>query len=146
MERTFHMLLYRAFHAQRNYLRPHVTRLGLGTGQPKLSVYLAAHGACRQRELAQYFEVDPAAICRMLDSLEKGGFILRTAQEGDRRADVVQLTEKGAAASEAWRQCCAELEHEMLQGFSEQEVRQFSQYLSRAYHNLRGKTAEEETK
>ena len=30
MERTFHMLLYRAFHAQRNALRPVLGELGLG--------------------------------------------------------------------------------------------------------------------
>ena len=29
MERTFHMLLYRAFHAQRNYLRPCLGEIGL---------------------------------------------------------------------------------------------------------------------
>ena len=55
MEKTFHMLLYRAFHAQRNYLRPHLARLGLGAGQPKLLSYLTGHGPCRQRELAGYF-------------------------------------------------------------------------------------------
>ena len=93
------MLLYRAFHAQRSCLRPHVARLGLGAGQPKLLWYLAGHGPCRQRELAEYFEIDPAAVCRMLDSLEKGGFVARSAQQGDRRADVVRLTEKGGAAS-----------------------------------------------
>ena len=30
MEKTFHMLLYRAFHAQRAALRPHMAELGLG--------------------------------------------------------------------------------------------------------------------
>ena len=40
MERTFHMLLYRAFHAQRNFLRPSLGELGLGPGQPKLLNYL----------------------------------------------------------------------------------------------------------
>lgn len=42
MERTFHMLLYRAFHAQRNFLRPSLGELGLGPGQPKLLNYLMA--------------------------------------------------------------------------------------------------------
>ena len=32
MERTFHMLLYRAFHAQRTYLWPSLNELGLGSG------------------------------------------------------------------------------------------------------------------
>ena len=36
MEENFHILLYRAFHAQRNALRAHMRSLGLGAGQPKL--------------------------------------------------------------------------------------------------------------
>ena len=71
MERTFHMLLYRAFHAQRNYLRPYLEEIGLGSGQPKILSYLSVQGPCHQKELAEYFEIDPAAVCRMLDSLEK---------------------------------------------------------------------------
>lgn len=88
MERTFHMLLYRAFHAQRNFLRPSLGELGLGPGQPKLLNYLMNRGPCRQRELADYFEIDPAAVCRMLDCLQKSGFVTR-------RAD-------GRAAGETW--------------------------------------------
>ena len=41
MERMFHILLYRAFHAQRNYLRPCFQEIGLGAGQPKLLGYLS---------------------------------------------------------------------------------------------------------
>ena len=43
-----HMLLYRAYHAQTNYLRPRMARLGLGPGQPKLLAYLAVHGTSTQ--------------------------------------------------------------------------------------------------
>ena len=74
MEHSLHILLYRAFHAQRNYLRPGLQELGLGTGQPKLLAYLAARGPCRQRQLADYFDVDPANVSRMVSCLEKGGF------------------------------------------------------------------------
>ena len=45
MESSLHILLYRAFHAQRNYLRPSLQALGLGTGQPKLLAYLEAISA-----------------------------------------------------------------------------------------------------
>ena len=55
MQESMHMLLYRAFHAQRNILRPYMRALGLGAGQPKLIAYLAEHGPCRQSELADYF-------------------------------------------------------------------------------------------
>ena len=64
-----HMLLYRAYHAQTNYLRPRMAQLGLGPGQPKLLAYLAVHGTSTQHEMAAFFEVDDAAISRMLDLL-----------------------------------------------------------------------------
>lgn len=137
LERTFHMLLYRAFHAQRNYLRPYLGEIGLGTGQPKLLSYLAANSPCRQRELAEYFEVDRAAVSRMLDSLERGGFVTREADANNRRADAVQLTEKGRKANVAWETYCHTIEQKMLRGFTQQEQEQFADYLFRAYQNLR---------
>ncbi|HIW73944.1 MAG TPA: MarR family transcriptional regulator [Firmicutes bacterium] len=137
MEKTFHMLLYRAFHAQRSYLRPFLGELGLGSGQPKILAYLAAQGPCRQRQLADYFEIDPAAVSRMLDSLEKGGFITRRVDETNRRADIVGLTEKGRAACEAWQGHCREEEALMLDGFTPEEQAKFAEYLTRAYGNLR---------
>lgn len=79
MERRFHMMLYRLFHAQRTELRREGAALGLGAGQPKLLSYLLAHGSCMQKELADYFEIDPAAVSRMLLPLERDGFITREA-------------------------------------------------------------------
>ena len=144
MERTFHMLLYRAFHAQKNYMRPHIGELGLGIGQPKLLSYLASKSPCRQKELAEYFEIDPAAVCRMLDAMEKGGFIRRQTDEGNRRADLVELTEKGTAAYKTWMMYGRSMEERMLKGFSEQEKSQFADYLSKAYRNLKNADSEGE--
>ncbi|HIY21578.1 MAG TPA: MarR family transcriptional regulator [Candidatus Flavonifractor merdigallinarum] len=136
MERTFHMLLYRAFHAQRSRLQPCLRELGLGPGQPKLLSYLSTHGPCRQRELADYFEIDPAAVCRMLDVLEKGGFVSRQPEEGSRRCDLFSLTTLGQAATAAWKRRSKEVEELALTGFSPEERAQFSAFLQRAYHNL----------
>ena len=137
MESGFHMLLYRAFHAQRSCLRPWRAALGLGPGQPKLIEYLARSGPCSQRQLATYFEIDPAAVCRMLDALEKGGFVARSAVKGDRRGGMVELTEKGRSAAAAWQHACGEMEQQLLQGFTPEEAERFAQYLRRARENLR---------
>lgn len=137
MERTFHMLLYRAFHAQRHYLRPCLCEIGLEVGQPKLLGYLAGHGPCRQRELADYFEIDSAAVSRMLDSLEKGGFVTRRMDEESRRSNLIALTDKGRQAQQRWQEHCREMEDIMLQGFSDEEKARFADYLSRAWQNFR---------
>ena len=142
MERSFHMLLYRAFNGQRGYLRPRLRALGLGPGQPKLVEYLTAHGPCPQRELAEYFEIDPAAVSRMLDTPEKGGFVLRRTDQGNRRRDLVELTPAGQAAGAAWRAYCAEMERMMLRGFSAEERAQLADYLTRIAGNFRTGQAE----
>lgn len=135
MQETMHMLLYRAFHAQRNILRPYMRTLGLGAGQPKLIAYLAEHGPCRQRELADYFEVDPAAISRMVESLEKGGFIAVEADKSNRRRKSLSATDRGREAARAWMAKRAQVEEIMLRGFSPEEREAFSAYLTRALKN-----------
>ena len=138
MQESMHMLLYRAFHAQRNILRPYMRTLGLGAGQPKLIAYLAEHGPCRQRELADYFEVDPAAISRMVESLEKGGFITAAADGKDRRRNLLSTTDRGLEAARAWLAKRAQVEEIMLRGFSPEEREAFSAYLTRARQNYVG--------
>lgn len=136
MERTFHMLLYRAFHAQRNYLRPYLEEIGLGFGQPKLISYLEKNGPCRQKQLADYFEIDPAAVSRMVDSLQKGGFVTQRTDENSRRCNVVELTDQGKKANELWKLRCKEVEEIMLKGFTDEQKEQFASYLSKVYQNF----------
>lgn len=145
MEATFQMLLYRAFHAQRTVLRPHLTELGLGTGQPKLLGYLSTEGSCSQRELAEYFEIDPAAVSRMLDGLQRSGFVTRREDARNRRRELIEITDSGRAVYTAWRGCCREMEEQMLRDFTPEERAQFADYLARARRNLRQGEGERET-
>lgn len=137
MEKTFHMLLYRAFHAQRNYLRPYLNEIGLEVGQPKLLGCLYENGPCRQSQLANYFEIDSAAVSRMVDALERGGFVTRQPDAQSRRCNLVGITEKGKETYLLWKAHCKEMEGIMLQGFTEEEKMNFSNYLFRVYQNFR---------
>ena len=143
MEKSFHMLLYRAFHMQRSFLHPCLRTLGLGSGQPKLLSYLNAHPDCRPKELAEYFEIDPAAVSRMLRSLEKSGFITRRAGGKSRRSARILVTEAGKQAERGWRAHCEREEAIMLRGFSDAEKAQFADFLTRAYSNLHNAQREE---
>ena len=131
------MLLYRAAHAQRQLLHPFMAKIGLGTGQPKLLAYIAEHGTCSQRELAEFYELDPAGVSRMLDALERKGFVSIAPSEGDRRSKLVSLTEEGKRVASAWNAACIEEGEAMLEGFSESERAAFADYLARAHANLK---------
>lgn len=138
MEYAVHTLLARAGHAEQNYLRPYLSQLGLALGQPKVLRFLYFYGSCSQKQLAAYCEVDPAAICRTLDSLEKGGFLTRRPSKTDRRTGEVSLTEKGKTTFETWEKQCMTLEDRMLQGFTPEERKKLADYLARAYRNMGG--------
>ncbi len=142
MEQTFHMLLYRAYHAQRAYLRPYLEEMGLGFGQPKLIAYLEKNGPCRQKQLADYFEIDPAAVSRMLDSLMKGGFVTQRTDENSRRCYVVELTQQGLLASRQWQERCKEAENIMLEGFTPEDRKRFGTDLARVYRNFQTRKGE----
>ena len=137
MRYAIHTLLARTAHAQRNYLRPYLKEMGLSPGQPKVLRYLSELGHSSQRELADCCDVDPSAICRMLDSLEKGGFVTRCGDGRDKRRERIEITPAGRNAYDAWRNCCRTIEERMLEGFTPEERERFAGYLSRAYRNLK---------
>jgi DNA-binding MarR family transcriptional regulator len=52
-------------------------------------------GGLRMSELAARLEVAESTVTRMVDRLERAGFVQRTASEPDRRCVVAELTEAG---------------------------------------------------
>lgn len=131
-----HTAVLRAFHAQRSWLRPLGDALGLGPGQPKLISYLANRGPSTQRDMAAYFGIDPAAVSRMLDALERHGFVESSASPADRRVKVASLTELGAKTAFRWDKSCHELEARMFRGFTPAERDGLMAMLERVRANL----------
>lgn len=77
MNAPFTILVYRAYHAQRNALRPGMNAVGLSPGQPKILHYLLTHDGCMQRELADSCDIEPATVSRLLDKMEEDGLVRR---------------------------------------------------------------------
>ena len=130
----YRMLLFRASHAQRQLMHPFMASIGLGTGQPKLLSYLAEYGSSSPRDMADFYELDPAGVSRMLDALAGKGFVKIEPHAADRRSKVVSLTPEGARVACAWNAACAEEAEAMLAGFTPEEREAFADYLRRAPH------------
>ncbi len=135
-----HMRLSRAFHLMRSSTRSVARSLGLGPGQPRVLSYIAVHGVSTQREIARFFVIDPSAVSRMLDQLEKNGF-LAAVPGRDRRSRALDLTDKGRAAIEVWDRECARVDSVMLAGFSVEERRQLADLLDRLRANVSAEMA-----
>ena len=75
----------------------HLFAKSTGLSMPQFSVLMQLHhkGACGMSEISERFEVTPAAASQLVDTLVQGGFILREEDPDDRRAKLLNLTEKG---------------------------------------------------
>lgn len=130
-----HMSISRAFHTMNNATRPCARSLGLGQGQPRILSYIAVHGVSTQREIARFYSIDPSAVSRLLDPLERGGF-LTSVPGRDRRTRALDITEKGKSALAAWEQECRRVDLIMFRGLSPEEEAALKDMLERVRKNM----------
>ena len=69
----------------------------IGLSMPQFSVLMQLHhkGACGMSEVSERFEITPAAASQLVDKLVQSGFIVREEDPNDRRAKLLNLTDKG---------------------------------------------------
>ncbi len=135
-------LIHRLFHAQKNRIRPEMTRIGLSPGQPKVLNYIAKHERCMQREIAEALDIEPATVSKILGNMVRAGLVERDPSAQRKRAETLTLTEEGQRRCEQWSIVCGAYEELALLGFSEADRACFEAYLCRAYQNITGKTLE----
>jgi len=69
----------------------------LGLSMPQFSVLMQLHhkGAFGMSEVSERFEITPAAASQLVDKLVQNGYIVREEDPNDRRAKLLNLTDKG---------------------------------------------------
>ncbi|MEO8459194.1 MAG: MarR family transcriptional regulator [Dokdonella sp.] len=99
---------------------------------------LALQGPLTATELSRSLRHDAGALTRILDRLQKKGYLVREPHAHDRRALQIKLTEAGRAAWSAMR-ACGDTAHEQIQvGINADERAQFVDVLGRILETLRG--------
>jgi DNA-binding MarR family transcriptional regulator len=96
--------------AMNNRLAEH----GLTPARAEVLWVLHRTGPRTQRELSQTLKCTPRNVTGLVDALEGGGFVERTAHPSDRRAIVVRLSESGRSLIAHWG---ADREHGTAQVF-----------------------------
>jgi DNA-binding MarR family transcriptional regulator len=76
-------------------IRTEMQRLGLHRGQPRLLRLLWEREGRTHSELARALHVQPATTTKMIQRMERAGFIRRVSDPHDERVSRVVLTEKG---------------------------------------------------
>jgi len=99
---------------------------GLAPARLSALSVLVFGGAMSLNELARAEQVRPPTMSRIVDALESEGLIRRTVNQQDRRAVVLEATEKGAAILWQGRKRRVKFLAKHLSGLSEQERKQIN--------------------
>ncbi len=103
--------------------------LGLYEGQPAVLRALWGQEGLTHTELARRLRVQPATITKMVQRMEKSGFVERRPDPGDERVSRVYLSEAGRAVQAGVRDVWRTLEQEAFGDFTGEEQRQLEQFL-----------------
>jgi len=68
-----------------------------GLSMPQFGLLMQMHhkGDCGMSEVSERFDITPAAASQLVDKLVQGGLVQRVEDPHDRRAKLLNLTEKG---------------------------------------------------
>ena len=133
---TLDGLLAQVSHLHHNRAHASLDILGLYRGQPPVLFALWDQDGLTHRELAEKLEITPATVTRMIQRMEKAGFVQRKADAGDQRISRVYLSEAGRAVHAKLQSIRNRMEVEYFAGFNDEERALLRSFLLRIRANL----------
>ena len=109
--------------------------LGLTSSQIGVILLLSCGRAHTPYELSRALSYDSGSMTRMLDRLEKKGFIARSRSDADRRMVELELTSEGKEAARVLPEIGSTVLNEQLRGFSESDLATLVNLLERFIQN-----------
>ncbi len=121
-----------------HHMRAHMQleETGLYRGQPPVLFHLHHQDGLTLTELVARLQVTPATVTKMVQRLERAGFVRRVPDSDDQRVTRVHLTEAGRDIQHAMRAALHRLEQETFAGFSPEERELAGELLQRIHTNL----------
>ncbi|HMM67462.1 MAG TPA: MarR family transcriptional regulator [Dokdonella sp.] len=111
-------------------------RFGLTRAQWRALKAIRRREGLSQSELAEFLEMEPIAIGRVIDRLAAAEFVVRRADPNDRRRWRLHLTPKAHAVTDDMEIIAGELRQEALADVDEADFEAFQRVLSRIRVNL----------
>jgi DNA-binding MarR family transcriptional regulator len=135
-EERMDFLLANICHLHHTRARQQLETLKLYRGQPPVLRALWEAEGLTQKELAERLRITPATLTKMLQRMEKAGFIHRQGDQQDQRVSRVYLTETGRAIQTRVEQVWRTMEAETFAGFTLEERVLLRRFLLQLRDNL----------
>lgn len=93
-------------------------------------------GEMTQQQLADQMQKDKNSVTKLVDAIERKGFVIRQQNMRDRRANTLILTDKANKLKPGAKQKGISILDQMLDGISEEELRNFLTTLHKLNRNM----------
>ena len=94
------------------------------------------HGEMSQQQLADMMQKDKNSVTKLVDAIERKGFVVRKQNINDRRSNTLVLTEKANQLKPGAKQKGISILDEMLTGISQDELKGFLETLRKLNANM----------
>ncbi len=110
---------------------------GLTRARAELIWRLQRQSPMTQRELSRVLRCTPRNVTGLVDALQADGFVTRGPRPTDRRATLVELTERGRTAAATWQAEYQELATRLFADLAAADLARFAATLDRMLDRLR---------
>ena len=93
-------------------------------------------GEMSQQQLADRMQKDKNSVTKLVDAIERKGFVIRKQSSSDRRSNTIVLTEKAELLKNEAKQKGILILDNMLEGITEKELRSFLDTLHKLNSNM----------
>ena len=94
------------------------------------------HGEMSQQQLADLMHKDKNSVTKLVDAIERKGFVVRQQNKHDRRSNTLVLTERANQLKPGAKQKGISILDQMLEGINENELRMFLETLRKLKVNM----------
>jgi DNA-binding MarR family transcriptional regulator len=106
------------------------------SAQWRAMAQLSRNDGLTQVALAHMLEIEPMSVCRLVDRMEAGGFVVRQPDPADKRAKLVYLTDRSRDLLDVMKVVAAEVYEDAFAGFDDDERSRLVGTLNRINVNL----------
>jgi MarR family transcriptional regulator for hemolysin len=98
---------------------------------------LVRSGPQHQAALAEALRMEPPTLCRMVDNMERDGWVVRTDDPADRRRKLIRLEPRAEVVWEKMVRSARKVRERATRDFTPEEVEQLRTLLARLRNNLK---------
>ena len=132
-------LLLLSFRAAINELHDRLSELGFEDIRPThgfMFTYINPDGATGI-ELAEYLGITKQAVSKMVDYLEKNGYVMRKIHPTDKRGKIIVLTERGLLVMKAKEEILTDIEQRWIENIGAKRMQMIKEDLMKLVHEAK---------